>query len=239
MPLITDKVAVMKSWPTCYACGKAKVSVEHAPPQAFFPKTKDAAGLPLYRKQPLVQVPSCADHNEAKSKDDTYALFHLAGYAYVNECGLRMNERLERIMRRDEKEREGRFKARIAAELGEDPDGVVRGQMDGPRMRMWLANCARAVYFWETFEQLPHKLRVSTVGTDRSTPELEARRLHLEGSLEAAMCDCPVLGMNPECFNYSILHGSDGSITVRMVFYGIIFWATSSESLEVVPNEDS
>ena len=238
MPLIADKVALMRGWPTCYACGKAKISVEHAPPQAFFPKAKDATGLPLYRKQPLVQVPSCADHNEAKSKDDTYALFHLAGFAYVNECGRRMKERLQDIIRHDE-ERGGLFKARIAAELGGDPVGMMRGRLDAPRMKTWLAYCARAVFFWETFERLPHKLWISTVGTDRSTFELEARRLRIEGSLEVAMRDCPILGMNPECFNYSILCESSGIITVRMVFYGIIFWAISNDSPEAPTNEDS
>lgn len=48
----------------CYACGRVATTKEHVPPQCLFPTG--------YRSQ-LVTVPSCAEHNNANSKDVEYA----------------------------------------------------------------------------------------------------------------------------------------------------------------------
>lgn len=45
----------------CYYCGKKAVSSEHVPPRCFFPKDK---------RENLIQVPACEEHNESTSKDD-------------------------------------------------------------------------------------------------------------------------------------------------------------------------
>ena len=47
----------------CYFCGKEATSKEHIPPRAFFPKNN---------RNDLFTVPSCEEHNGAKSKDDEY-----------------------------------------------------------------------------------------------------------------------------------------------------------------------
>jgi hypothetical protein len=47
----------------CYICGGEKVSVEHAPPKGFFPSDK---------RNNLITVDSCKEHNEDTSRDDEY-----------------------------------------------------------------------------------------------------------------------------------------------------------------------
>lgn len=47
----------------CYFCGNPDVSDEHVPPQCFFPDD---------RRNALISVRSCDEHNSNKSKDDEY-----------------------------------------------------------------------------------------------------------------------------------------------------------------------
>ena len=47
----------------CYICGKPSTSDEHAPARCFFPKGK---------RNQLITVRSCAEHNEDTSDDDEY-----------------------------------------------------------------------------------------------------------------------------------------------------------------------
>ncbi len=56
----------------CYVCGNAATTREHVPPKSFFPK---GCGLQLKT------VPSCPDHNNAKSNDDQYLLAHISMHA--------------------------------------------------------------------------------------------------------------------------------------------------------------
>jgi hypothetical protein len=76
MGLVVNKEQLIAEYPTCYACGEKRRSVEHVPPKCFFPDERDAKGNALYRKQ-LITVPACDAHNLEKSKDDFYAAFHL------------------------------------------------------------------------------------------------------------------------------------------------------------------
>lgn len=59
---------------SCYACNKRKVSLEHVPPQCFFPKGVYLKSGQDLRKN-LITVPSCDEHNIEKSKDDLYLLY--------------------------------------------------------------------------------------------------------------------------------------------------------------------
>ena len=57
----------------CYMCDNLATTIEHAPPKCIFPEKKDLpAGMDL-RKE-LITVPSCEEHNTAKSTDDEYLL---------------------------------------------------------------------------------------------------------------------------------------------------------------------
>ena len=58
---------------TCYFCGKPATTREHIPPLLLFPIQNNDAN---YRKN-LITVPSCKEHNLAKSCDDEYFCFVL------------------------------------------------------------------------------------------------------------------------------------------------------------------
>ena len=58
-------------------CEKSANTVEHAPPKCVFPEGKDLAARLNYRRN-LITVPSCEEHNTAKSRDDEYLLHVLA-----------------------------------------------------------------------------------------------------------------------------------------------------------------
>jgi hypothetical protein len=61
----------------CYfqGCTNVGVTKEHIPPKAFFPKDERTG---------LLTVKSCADHNNAKSKDDLYVLAQICMNASPN-----------------------------------------------------------------------------------------------------------------------------------------------------------
>jgi len=58
-------------------CDLPGTTDEHIPPRAIFPEAKDAEGR-NYRID-LITVPSCPDHNTAKSDDDEFLMVSLAG----------------------------------------------------------------------------------------------------------------------------------------------------------------
>ena len=60
----------------CYICSDPSTSVEHVPPRCLFPEKKDLPPVIDLRKQ-LITVPSCDEHNTAKSQDDEYLLYLL------------------------------------------------------------------------------------------------------------------------------------------------------------------
>lgn len=62
--------------PICYMCDERGTTTEHVPPQCLFPEDKDLpSGVHLRRN--LITVPSCAEHNSKKCKDDEYLMYTL------------------------------------------------------------------------------------------------------------------------------------------------------------------
>jgi hypothetical protein len=56
----------------CYDCGKVATSVEHVLPKCIFPEKKYLPDGVGDLRRNLITVPSCDEHNTAKSKDDEY-----------------------------------------------------------------------------------------------------------------------------------------------------------------------
>jgi hypothetical protein len=64
----------MKNMESCYICEDLATSREHVPPKCFYPKQKDLPTGFDFRKN-LIKIPSCEQHNSAKSPDDEFLLF--------------------------------------------------------------------------------------------------------------------------------------------------------------------
>src|SRR5450759_5091903 len=69
---------------SCYACEQPAVTEEHVPPLCLFPAQKDLPrGISCRRN--LIKVPSCADHNLRKAKDDEYLMMILVAHFLNND----------------------------------------------------------------------------------------------------------------------------------------------------------
>jgi hypothetical protein len=220
---VRTKEEVLSGFPSCYACDNPQTSMEHAPPKCFFPEEKDIKGNYLYRKQ-LIKVPSCDEHNTRKSNDDVYAVWHLAPLDGVNKFGhMIMKTVLQRMADHDWEKRGGAFARRILAEFSELDHGRPVGKVDAPRMLEFLRLCARAVYFYETYNKLLGPLRVTNIGNDFRDSAKTAMIRSREHFFDSEMGNAEIRGANPGVFNYSICEKSNERIIlVRLVFYGTL-----------------
>lgn len=83
----------------CYACEREATSVEHTPPKCIFPELKDFPYKSLRKN--LITVPSCDQHNSAKSKDDEFLMISLAGMLGNNSIGyIHSITKVDRALRR-------------------------------------------------------------------------------------------------------------------------------------------
>jgi hypothetical protein len=82
---MTSTLGVMNTL-SCYWCAAPATGREHVPPKCIFPVAADTAKGTSYREQ-LVTVPSCDEHNVAKSHDDEYLLCILAMNILNNPVG--------------------------------------------------------------------------------------------------------------------------------------------------------
>ena len=220
MRFTTNKQELFANYPTCYACDRPRTSMEHAPPQCFFPDDRDAKGNYLYRTNPI-KVPSCDKHNTEKSNDDVYALWHLAALDGVNHFGNRIRENmLARVADHDWNRRRGALMKRLLSEISEfDAAGRPIGRCDARRMQTFLVGCARACYFHHTFSKLLLPLKVTNISNDFRDSTRTVSLQERESFFDSEMEDSNVLGSEPDIFNYSIRSKGD-IVIVRLVFYG-------------------
>jgi hypothetical protein len=71
----------------CYMCDAAATSEEHAPPECFFPEGS---------RRNLIKVPSCAEHNEANSKDVEYVRNVVSTEHGTNDAASKIFEKTKR-----------------------------------------------------------------------------------------------------------------------------------------------
>ena len=222
MSIIKDRRQILSQYPACYACDSMKTSMEHAPPRCFFPEDRDEDGsFPMRRD--LIKVPSCDRHNSEKSNDDVYALWHLAPLVGTNSAAESIRENwMKRAADHDWTKRGGAFMQRLFSEIHTvDEHGQPIGKADRERMIRFHKNCARALYFFDYLKRLDLPLRVTNISNDfRDAEEAEELRKR-EEFFESQMEGAPLLGANPDVFNYSIWHREDeGIILVRTIYYG-------------------
>lgn len=222
----------MSSGLTCYMCDAPGTSREHAPPLCFFPEAK-AFGRNLRSK--LITVPSCAEHNSARSKDDEFfRAMVLMAAADASEVGRFQffHKYLRGVRRRPHVYREF-FKDR-----GKVPDQQLHAiEIERRRFELCVDKLARALFF-DAFEvkwmlpiavMSPGLLRVMESGRvldDQPTVkavEVSRRSLAKE----------PIRGDNPDVFKYRIQYLNRENIyAFAAIFYDAFeVFAYSSESL--------
>lgn len=204
-------------------CDKNATSKEHAPPRCIFPATKDLPA-PFDYRQGLITVPSCDEHNTNKSRDDEYLLYLLAASVTSSEIGL--NHFLSKVRRAAE--RKPRLTNSLASnakpvqllglDTGSREDGLAI-KIDGSRIDATFANCARALYFFETKRKFLGPVKVITpfmMYLDRQTNESVSGAL---AASETFFAPHPAAGQNPSIFNYKFVEGAC-TATMLLCFYG-------------------
>lgn len=155
----------------CAYCGtKPSGSVDHIPPQCFFPAP---------RPTDLITVPCCQACNGAFSRDDLYAHITIAGRQDVgvqsrfsgpvsnalNSLEKPSNQKLRSMLAKTFVQRDARLPSGVV--LPDQPIMLV----DAPRLRGWLQRIVRGLYYHEVNERVPEDFEV-TVGFGEDHPEV-------------------------------------------------------------------
>jgi hypothetical protein len=208
----------------CYYCGREATSDEHVPPKGIFPEAKDCDGVD-YRKQ-LITVPSCDDHNSAKTLNDEYLLVLLTLNTFKNAVGQgQFDTKMVRIVRRKPD-----FVAKILKDiqpitiLDTSQNIIERARafrVDISRYRSILEHIARGLWYYKYSRRFDMSLDVYINGLRYNGQEahyLEFARA--EEELFLLHKDAPSEGANPEVFRYRFVDVRPDVKDLIMIFYG-------------------
>lgn len=159
----------------CYyqGCSKAASTREHIPPKAFFPAAE---------RYQLLTVPSCAEHNNAKSGDDVYVLAHISMNASpTNGAREVFIERLKSQLGRNG----DALRKTLAAGSVRLPGGAVAYKVDTPRFDRFFTALSFGIIHKSCGARLPDAYRAGHV-YHNFVREGEARQ---EAELNEALYD--------------------------------------------------
>lgn len=206
----------------CYICNQTKTSVEHVPPRCLFPQKKDLPEGFNLRKQ-LITVPSCNEHNTAKSKDDEYLLYMLLLNIPNNKTAENyfFNKAI-RAMKRAPSLFQGFTKTQISVTAIDEKSGEVHNtiavQVDEERLNYSLASIGQALYFhhyntpWEgRIKAYPHFLIHLK---ENNAKELYKPNEIMQQATEQFMAEEELHGENPEVFSYQFAEGNESTTLV-------------------------
>ena len=208
--------------PVCYMCDREATTAEHAPPRCIFPEVKDTPSGFDYRKN-LITVPSCDEHNTARSKDDEYLLHVLAASVTSSDIGL--TQFLTKVSR--SLERNPRLIA--ALPVSDVPtllyvphratlEEAYEVPASGTRIDSVISSCARALYYHETERKFSGRVKVVA-------PFMSYRNVSLDNVVSVMALakthffSAPSKGENPDVFYYKFEEGPSTGIML-LCFYG-------------------
>lgn len=211
--------------PRCYLCNLPGTTDEHIPPRAIFPEAKDVEGQ-NYRND-LITVPSCPEHNTAKSDDDEFLMVSLAGIIGNNSIGYRHKlTKVDRAIRRSSfrllEKAVVKKKQFIKVELeGNRFIEVIWGTPDVERLRRCFDRIVRGLHlhhFGKPLEGETRMLLGYLFHSDRSAKNF-AQFITDRAALE--LDDKPRHGKNQDVFYYQVTDPDQfGLFMFRLCFYG-------------------
>ncbi len=206
----------------CYMCGRPYTGREHVPPKSFFPK---GCGLQLKT------VPSCAEHNNAKSDDDQYLLAHISMHAASENTIAK-----QRFMRSIEPHlhRSPGFHRLLRDGSIPLPGGARKYKVDTRRFDNFFDHLACAIYFdryGTPLNRATHRVQHVYLSLLDEDPEEQARRKFLVMSLGHFYEDFQsmISSYDPGRVNDESIYankvidpaGPQGSTTIAHTFYGV------------------
>jgi hypothetical protein len=201
---------------TCYMCERPATTREHAPPRCFFPDFKDV-GRDLRRN--LISVPSCKDHNTAKSHDDQYVMAMVV--MQFQTTGVARDQFSSKIIRTLKHSLS--LVGRIFAEprhvkVQDEPSIAVT--VDRARFDRVMSSTCRALLYHHSGQKLTDEVTVFSPGIfHKDTFQGDADETALAYEVRRVLKDLPRLGENHDVFWYQFLHQPQQLTAVRLEFY--------------------
>lgn len=204
---------------TCYMCDLPEMSREHAPPSCFFPE-QDTIGRDLRRN--LVTVPSCANHNSKKSKDDEFlrAIILLVSAKHSDAAKHQFFQKLLVASRR-----KPQAHSNFVTNSGPAGDGDnVALRLDRKRFDACIDRLARALFVNE-FRckwQLPIFVASPNLYSKTDEGEFVAHQptAQVVNVSQQYLGMTPLRGDNPEVFKYRARYDRDGQ---AFAFAGLFY----------------
>ena len=186
------------------------------------PEQKDSPDGADYRIN-LITVPSCDEHNSAKSSHDEYLLYVLTGSYSSSGLGLaHFSSKVRRAFERAPsnasnfvRRSEPILIKRHADDEWEDGAQIV---VEADHLDLVLGNCARALYFHETAQKFSGPIRVATAFTMYTQPEVQAKITSGVAAAKSYFDTYSARGANPKVFWYKFEEGKNTAIFF-MCFY--------------------
>jgi len=211
---------------SCYYCGHPATSWEHVPPKCLFPERKDAFGKD-HRKN-LITVPSCDEHNTAKSKEDEFLMACVTSIVGNNGAGYiqaktKLNRAIENSNGRLLKETMSEQKA--VTWVG--PNGAkfpcLVGEVDFARLRNVLEHVARGLFFHATGHRFIGEIGIlPSARYIKFTKDIDlaGSQLLVQQMTDKTIHTWPVYGDNPEIFRFHLEPVDPVGLRVmKMVFF--------------------
>ena len=208
----------------CYWCGRDATSREHVPPRCIFPEGKDIKLIyeETFRRS-LITVPSCDEHNLAKSHHDEYLMVCLGGRVGNNGIAyIHTNTKIKRAIERNPKLIQVQGEDEISISGKKFP--VLLVQIDNYRLMRSFESIARALVFHEFSFCYQGRCQVISdiffSPKDFRSTNFQAKSAQML-SEERKRWDTKNKGDNSSIFTYQFSNlDAIGTFTVALTFYG-------------------
>jgi hypothetical protein len=208
---------------TCYMCDRPSTSREHVPPRCLFPEAKDVG---VHVRRNLLTVPSCDEHNSAKSADDEFLMVSLAGIIGNNSIGyLHKFSKVNRAIHRSS------FKLLNQALQNQTWDmvefgpnkfiDVVWGTPDYTRLLACFDRIARGVHLAHFNSKFDGTTKTLLGYTRIDEPNPATFQQFIRDKVAIELQGKPPLGENPDVFTYQFTDPDQfGLYLLHLRFYG-------------------
>lgn len=213
---------------TCYACNSIATTREHVPPACLFPEAKDNPGDKDLRRN-LITVPSCENHNLAKSADDEYFLWVLSTNIPANSIAQRqVFTKLSRSHMRRPALGKSFFDEAKDVYVKESHSDIVHEAvevpLDGARFERALKLVSLGIYrhhFNKNWHG-SHRVHADFVAFpyEKVPGEVDRARIEFYNAAQRLFASEDKHGENPDVFYFQIhQQGEHNGIFMRLVFY--------------------
>lgn len=214
---------------TCYWCGLPETSREHVPPRCIFPEAKDTQDGTGYRENPIT-VPSCDEHNMARSKDDEYLLCILAMSILNNPIGNQQaTTKVLRALKRSNGLTHLVLDQNSTVVIEDTKTGKIENtiavKVDYQRITNVLHHIVRGVYFHEYRESWPGIVKlVAEFLISMGVPEAlrqNDRMEELRKIADDSFANVEKHGQYQDVFCYQLIDrlDTDGQLFMRLSFF--------------------